>query len=126
MGVDRPDEGAIMGVMGGLRMECYLYEGERLVFEGEGWGIIIDDGHPSRAYHEGFVYGTHQVCTVSYDPERGAEGAEADRGDEIYSYGENCWEPRTAKAAVCGLCEAAVPDGVQGLILMQRWDRGGT
>lgn len=98
------------------------------MFEGEGWGIIIDDGYEGRGYREGAVYGTHQACTKDYDP-----GCE----DEVrYSYGENCWEPTgksyksnaredTGTVAECYLCDAAVPKGIQALILLQGWNNKG-
>lgn len=101
-------------------MECYLYDGERLVFEGDGWGIIIDDGHQNRGYSEGFVYGTHQECTLSYIPDY-------ETAQDEYSYGENCWSPTHEDGtnddgvAICCLCETVVPEGVQALILMQVW-----
>ena len=105
-------------------MKCYLYQGERLVFEEEGWGIIIDDGHVNRSYTEGFVYGTHQACTVPYDLAREPQHDE-------YSYGENCWSPVSDDGydnkgnAVCCICNAAVPEGIQALILLQAWaDQG--
>ena len=103
---------------------CYLYEGERLVFEGEGWGIIVDDGFKNRTYSEGFVYGTHEVCTIPYEPNY-------QLGSDEYSYGENCWSPRHNEgfdvegAAVCAICEVAVPEGVQALIFMQAWGDSG-
>lgn len=98
-------------------MNCYLYEGERLVFEGEGWGIIVDDGSSKRRHTEGSVYGTHQVCTKSYMQ------MDEDYKDERLPYGEKCWAPDRSEltGAVCCLCAAAVPDGVQALILMQLW-----
>ena len=105
-------------------MRCYLYEGERLVYEGQGWGIIIDEGATGRKFVKGFVYGTHQECTVPYGGH--AVTTEADRNEDTYSYGENCWEPATVGTpAVCSLCDKAVPDGVQALVLMQRWANQG-
>lgn len=109
-----------------MKKKCYLYEGERLVFEGMGWGIIIDDGSADRSYVEGFVYGTHQECTVPHDADRTPESDERDgySGDERYSYGENCWEPvddPDKGVAKCAMCNADVPEGVQALILMQAW-----
>ena len=109
-------------------MVCYLYEGERLVIEGEGWGIIIDDRYEGRGYREGAVYGTHQACTKDYNSD------EKDDDEVRYSYGENCWEPdvtrlyeyhRDVRVARCYLCEAAVPDEVQALILLQSWNSNG-
>ena len=109
-----------------MSVGVYLYEGERLVFEGEGWGIIVDDGFKNRGYSEGFVYGTHEECTLPY-----VQGQ--DLGADEYSYGENCWSPRHNEgfdlngAAICCICEVAVPEGVQALILMQAWgDMGKT
>ncbi len=98
-------------------MRCYLYDGERLVFEGEGWGIIVDDRNMVRTYSEGAVYGTHMECTKSYK-DKGED-------DDIYSYGENCWEPegKGYRHAVCMMCNEAVPEGVQALILMEAWNR---
>ncbi len=114
-------------------MRCYLYEGERLVFEGEGWGIIIDDGESRRTYCEGYVYGTHQACTDAW---LGQEKDEEKQNDPecgtYYSYGENCWEPEhsdpkvrpvTHTPAVCCICNKPVPEGVQALILMEQWTR---
>ena len=102
-------------------MNCYLFKGERLVFESEGWGIIIDDKYNDRKYKEGHVYATHQACTKSYQPyEKYGEGVP-------YQYGEVCWEPERMKkegrtVAECFVCQVAVPEGVQALILMQAWD----
>lgn len=115
-------------------MNCYLYEDERLVFEGEGWGIIVDDGAAKRTYCEGYVYGTHQECT---DPWLGVAGDNEKSAKEdqegYYSYGENCWEPYSTDSnsrkdfkkgpAVCCLCDNVVPEGIQALILMEAWNR---
>lgn len=105
-----------------MMRDCYLHKGERLVFEGEGWGIIVDDGDTKRTYVEGDVYGTHQACTTPY--------SKNDAENEVHPYGDNCWEPAYSNAElhpvrhtppVCRLCDAAVPEGIQALILMQAW-----
>ena len=105
-------------------MDCYLYEGERLVFEGDGWGIIVDDGRDGRLYAEGSVYGTHQECTESWlGKDKEAKKAKED-SEGYYSYGENCWEPEIQGApTVCRICNEAVPAGVQALIQMEAWTR---
>jgi hypothetical protein len=96
-------------------MECYLYEGERLVYEGEGWGIIVDDADGSRGFNacNAKVYATHQECTV-------------DATDEILEdkrpYGEDCWWQGESPAK-CKLCSEPVPDGIQALVVIAVWDR---
>ena len=84
--------------------DIWLWERERLVYEGEGWGIIVDDARPK-------TYATHEACTVSH------------RSGEVgSSYGAMCWDGTGSK---CILCKETVPDGIQGLILMLNWEKYG-
>ena len=99
---------------------CYLYKGERLVYEGEGWGIIVDDGQtgptPDDCREGGSVYATHAACTGNYDK------YEVD--SELCSYGEFCWNPHESDSAPrCEICNEPVPEGIQGLVYLSKWDR---
>ena len=91
-------------------MRCWLFESERLVYEGEGWGIIVED-NPHRKHP---AYATHQTCTVPFSLDTG-------RGGD-YVYGTLSWQPGYAFPA-CDNCEAPVPEGIQGLIIMMLWDK---
>ena len=103
-------------------MDCYLYEGERLVFEGEGWGIIVDDGATKRGV--AVIYATHEACTLGFTrsmlKHKGDEESLDLNADE-YVYGERCWH-KYSEALTCRLCNAGVPEGIQALILMQAWE----
>ncbi len=87
-------------------MKAYLFESERLVYEGERWGIIIDDD-PKRPR----TYGSHQACTTDY----ATYDYDSDTDESVY--GSICWEVDDDHA-VCENCGVAVPEGVQGLIIM--------
>jgi hypothetical protein len=96
-------------------MKCYLYDDERLVYEGEGWGIIVDDDLSGRGFRacESKVYATHQECTV--------DAGEPTSGD-VRQYGEDCWWAGCLPAK-CKVCEEPVPEGIQALVIIAVWDR---
>jgi hypothetical protein len=120
-GVDNPNEGAILGEQEELMMDCYLYKEERLVYESEGWGIIVDDidiigGHRTFSEGEQSVYATHAKCTVSYDSEHDPE-----RKHEGVTYGECCWDVDTEPR--CTVCKEQVPVSIQTLVALQSWEK---
>ena len=90
--------------------KCYLWVRERLVYEGEEWGIITDDD-PTRLR----TYASHQACTISYAPGIPIK-------DGSLEYGCICWMPGNPNA-VCGNCKQSVPEGIQGLVIMMEWDK---
>ena len=103
-------------------MNCYLYEGERLVFEGEGWGIIIDSGSKKRKVANS-TYATHKACTISFKRsmlEDKDNESSLDLDDNEFVYGERCWH-KSHSTLTCKVCSAPVPEGVQALILLQTW-----
>lgn len=104
-------------------MDCYLYNEERLVYESEGWGIIVDDidvNGGERDFHEAElnVYATHSKCTVPYDVQYGADQLERAEGT---TYGECCWEAGTPPQ--CVVCDEQVPVSIQTLVVLQSWDK---
>ena len=106
-------------------MDCYLYDGERLVFESEGWGIIVDEGSTKRKTLGRTAYATHQACTLSFTrsmlKHKGDNGA-LNLDEDEYVYGERCWHKRSS-TLTCIVCAALVPEGIQALILLQTWEK---
>ncbi|KKN92306.1 hypothetical protein LCGC14_0207970 [marine sediment metagenome] len=93
-----------------------LLDKEELLLESEGWAVIHDSGTDYRTQH---VYGSHEACTLSYNPNKPAPG------DPKFYYGEYCWEIDCDP--ICLHCEAPVPDGIQAVVRLRNWGlEGGT
>lgn len=104
---------------------CYLYKGERLVFEGEGWGIIIDVGSATRRMGHGRTYATHKACTRDFKRSMLKEGGgeqDLNLNEREYVYGEVCWNKKMANT-ICKLCSDDVPAGIQALVMLSTWNR---
>ncbi len=81
-----------------------LLQGERLVFEAEGWSIIIDDDADTPA-----VYGSHKDCNSES------------------KWGYMSWELEGLRASgeenLCAFCHEPVPECIVTLVKIEDWNR---
>jgi hypothetical protein len=86
-----------------------LLDGETLLLESEEWAVILDSSDGRGAI---LAYGSHEECTVSFDPKRAAPGNK-------YYYGEYSWLPEDPPT--CKYCNEPVPDGIQAIVHLRNW-----
>lgn len=92
-------------------MKPYLFKSEIMVFEENGWGIIVDTSDE----HAENIYATHEECSMTepeYDKRKATE--------DVHIYGEYCWTMNTPP--VCSQCNDEVPEEIQGLMVLHSWD----
>jgi hypothetical protein len=89
---------------GGMMEAPVLLNFERMVFEAEGWGIIVIDDIYT-AYTS--PYASHKIC-------------ESD--DEHAIWGYRAWDLKSERKA-CQYCKEAVPECIVTLVMIEGWKR---
>jgi hypothetical protein len=92
--------------------KLFLFSTERVVYEGDEWALI----HDMNGERVTNLYGTHSVCTVSYEPE-----VKKLLEEGTHHYGEYCWLILDKfEGPSCKLCGEAVPDDFQAMVVLYR------
>ncbi len=91
-------------------MNIYLLSTERLLIELDGWSIIQQNEN-----HGNDPYASHECLGAASDT-----GGRNNDGEPVY--GEGCWVQKRVPA-VCAYCDEQVPDSVQTLIHIHKWER---